>query len=83
MRFTCWEPCKAGSGRWPEALANFDRVLALKADFPEALANRSVAPERLGRLVEAADSLDNLRGSRTRPVALASAALQFPDVTNA
>jgi tetratricopeptide (TPR) repeat protein len=51
---------QSGTSRWPEALADFDRVLALRADFPEALANRSVAPERL---VEAADSLDNLRAS--------------------
>jgi tetratricopeptide (TPR) repeat protein len=44
------------SGRWQEALASFDRVLALKGDFPEALANRGVALGRLLRLDEAANS---------------------------
>ena len=40
------------SGRWQEALANFDRVLTLKANFPEALANRGVVLGRLGALTK-------------------------------
>lgn len=47
---------QAGGSRWQEALAHFDKALALKADFPEALANRGVVLGRLGRLVEAVDS---------------------------
>lgn len=46
---------QARSGRWQEALENFDKALVIKADFPEALANRGVVLGRLGRPVEAVD----------------------------
>jgi hypothetical protein len=61
---------QAESGRLPEASANFDRVLALKADFPEGLATEAW---RWGVWSKQQTALKP-SCVRTRPVALASAA---------
>lgn len=36
--------------QWAQALAQYDRVLGIDQDFPEALYNRAIALEKLGRL---------------------------------
>jgi tetratricopeptide (TPR) repeat protein len=45
-------------GRWPEALASYDRALVLKPDHAVAWSNRGNALERLGRAPAALASFD-------------------------
>jgi tetratricopeptide (TPR) repeat protein len=45
-------------GRHQEALAGYDRALALKPDYPEALNNRGIVLQALGRPAEALQSYE-------------------------
>ncbi len=48
----------ARGGRWPDALAHFDRAVALKPDYAEAYNNRALILQELNRPADALASLD-------------------------
>jgi predicted TPR repeat methyltransferase len=63
-------------GRYEEALAGFERALALRPDYPIALSNRGNALRHLGHMERALDSYDAaLRLSPDYPEALCNRAL--------
>jgi tetratricopeptide (TPR) repeat protein len=61
--------------RYEEAVESCDRALALRPNYPEALANRSAALHKLGRPAEGLASADAALAVRPDPEALANRGL--------
>lgn len=48
------------TGRWSEALSNFDTILAQMGDFPPALIQRAIALDEMGEHEEAINAYQKL-----------------------